>query len=165
MTFDEFVADQLGPLSRYARVLCGDRQAAHDLVADTLVAASERWERVSQNQHTSAYVRRMLTNRYLDHLRRYRRASRIRTLLEASPPVTTDQINAVDRRDFVDGLLQELPSRQRAAVVLRFLLERPDTEIAQELGIAVGTVRSDISRGLATLRSKTTPSDVRTHLQ
>jgi len=54
--------------------------------------------------------------------------------------------------------------RQRAALVYRFYLGLPDDEIARELGMKVGSVRSAISRGLATLRTKTTAQDIRTYL-
>jgi DNA-directed RNA polymerase specialized sigma24 family protein len=66
MTFDEFLDTQLGPLTRYARVLSGDRQSAHDdLFANTLVAASKRWDNIGQLDLPAAHVRRMLTNRQI----------------------------------------------------------------------------------------------------
>ena len=165
MTFDEFLDTQLGPLTRYARVLAGDRQSAHDLVADTLVAASKRWDKIGKLDLPAAYVRRMLTNRHIDLTRRYRT---IRWAHEPPEdhqlPAVLDDTNGVHQRGFLDGLLRELPARQRAALVYRFYLGLPDDEIAQELGMKVGSVRSAISRGLATLRTKTTAQDIRTYL-
>ena len=76
-----------------------------------------------------------------------------------------DETHEIDQRDFLDGLLRELPARQRAALVCRFYLGLTDDEIARELGVAEGSVRSAISRGLATLRTKTSVHDVRTHLR
>jgi RNA polymerase sigma-70 factor (sigma-E family) len=164
LTFDSFLDEHLEPLQHYARALCGDRHSAHDLVADTLVAASERWERIGRTDRPQAYVRRMITNRYIDHTRRYRRTVRAQALLETTG-VVRDPITAVEQRQYLDGLLQALPPQQRAALVLRFYLDRPDTEIAAELGVTVGSVRSAISRGLAALRGRTTVDELRSHLR
>ena len=166
MTFDEFLDSQLGPLTRYARVLSGDRQNAHDLVADTLVAASKRWDKIGQLDLPAAYVRRMLTNRHIDLARRHRFIRWAHQPPEEHQlPAMSDDTNGVHQRGFLDGLLRELPARQRAAIVYRFYLGLTDDEIAQELDMQVGSVRSAISRGLATLRTKTTVQDIRTYLR
>jgi RNA polymerase sigma-70 factor (sigma-E family) len=165
LTFDEFLDTQLGPLTRYARVLSGDRQSAHDLVADTLVAASKRWDNIGQLDLPAAYVRRMLTNRHIDQGRRHRIIRWTHQLPgENQLPAVSDATNGIHQRGFLDGLLRELPARQRAALVYRFYLGLSDDEIADELDMKVGSVRSAISRGLATLRTKTTVHDVRTNL-
>jgi RNA polymerase sigma-70 factor (sigma-E family) len=164
MTFDEFLNTQLGPLTRYARVLSGDRQSAHDLVADTLVAASKRWDNIGQLDLPAAYVRRMLTNRHIDQGRRHRLIRWTHQPDENQLPAVSDATNGVHQRGFLDGLLRELPARQRAALVYRFYLGLSDDEIADELDMKVGSVRSAISRGLASLRTKTTVHDVRTNL-
>jgi RNA polymerase sigma-70 factor (sigma-E family) len=165
MTFDDFLDTQLGPLTRYARVLTGDRQSAHDLVADTLVAASKRWSKIGQLDLPAAYVRRMLTNRHIDLTRRHRLISWAhRPPEDDEAPGVSDETNGIHQRGFLDGLLRELPARQRAALVYRFYLGLSDDEIALELGMKVGSVRSAISRALATLRTKTTAQDIRTYL-
>jgi RNA polymerase sigma factor (sigma-70 family) len=51
-------------------------------------------------------------------------------------------------------VLQRLPDRQRAAVVLRFYEDLPDAEIAQILGCRLPTVRTAVHRGLAALREE-----------
>jgi len=56
------------------------------------------------------------------------------------------------RRDLV-AALQQLPPRQRAALVLRFFLDLSEKETARELDISVGTVKSAVSRGLDRLRT------------
>ena len=165
MTFDEFLDSQLGALTRYARVLSGDRQDAHDLVADTLVAASKRWDKIGQLDLPAAYVRRMLTNRHIDLTRRHRFIRWAHQPPEDHQhPSVSDKTNGIHQRGFLDGLLRELPARQRAALVYRFYLGLSDEEIAQELDMKAGSVRSAISRGLATLRTKTTVHEVRTNL-
>lgn len=164
MRFEEFVDANMEALSRYARVLSGDRQAAHDLLADTLVAASSRWAKIGRMDSPAVYVRRMITNRHIDQSRRAKTRKRALALLEAVPPPVFDATHTIDQRHYLDGLLRDLPVRQRAALVLRFYLALTDEEIAAELRIHVGSVRSSISRGLSTLRSKTTDQELRTHL-
>ncbi|MTD12798.1 sigma-70 family RNA polymerase sigma factor [Nakamurella sp. YIM 132087] len=164
MTFDEFLHDHLDPLARYARVLTGNRDDAHDLVADTLVAASDKWERIRRTDAPETYVRRMLTNRHIDRHRRTAVLGRVRKLLVSYRTPAVEGTGTVDQRLYLDSLLRDLPARQRAAIVLRFYLGRSDEEIAAELGVAEGSVRSAISRGLATLRTRTSAIDVRSHL-
>lgn len=165
ITFEEFLDTQLAPLTRYARVLTGDRQSAHDLLADTLVTASRKWETIGQLELPVAYVRRMVTNRHIDLTRRHRRFSWTHKLPEDHQLHTgLDHTNGVHQRGFLDELLRELPAPQRAALIYRFYLGLPDEEIAQELGMKVGSVRSAISRGLATLRTRTTAQDGRDYL-
>ena len=55
--------------------------------------------------------------------------------------------------------LDRLPVRQRAALVLRYWHDLPEREIARVLGCAPGTVKSLLSRALATLREEV-PTDV-----
>jgi DNA-directed RNA polymerase specialized sigma24 family protein len=73
MTFEEFVANRLGALMRYAVVLAGDRGLAEDLVQDVLVRAYERWPRIVAADQPEAYVLRMVTNQYLSWRRRWSR--------------------------------------------------------------------------------------------
>lgn len=165
MTFDEFLRTELDSLAKYSRLLCGDRQDAHDLLAETLISASKRWSVISGHQYPAAYVRRMVTNRHIDGKRRMRLLTWTDLPEENVLPHAHDGLRPVGQRWFLDSLLRDLPVRQRTAIVLRFYFELSDEDIADEMGMAVGTVRSSISRGLATLRTRTTAQDVRSHLQ
>lgn len=164
VTFDEFLATELDTLSRYARVLSGDRQSAHDLVADVLVTAARRWDTIAPLDAPVLYVRRMLTNRHIDLVRRQRRVGRPTSMDEIDLPAAGDPIAGVDQRAYLDGLLRALPARQRAALVCRFYLGLSDDDIAAELGIGLSSVRSSIARALAALRATTSLTDVRSHL-
>ncbi|MFI7333368.1 RNA polymerase sigma factor [Micromonospora aurantiaca (nom. illeg.)] len=73
---------------------------------------------------------------------------------DESVPAPTDHAQSAVDRDQVRSWLSRLPRRQRAALVLRYYEDLPDGEIAEILGCAVGTVRSSISRALATLRAE-----------
>ncbi|MBM0257578.1 SigE family RNA polymerase sigma factor [Micromonospora sp. 4G55] len=155
MTYEEFADSRLTALLRYAVMLTGDPHQAQDLVQDTMVRVQLNWRRVARAESPERYVRRMLTNQYVD----WRRGSWMRRVLlrgepdESGPPAADHAQDAVDR-DQVWSLLARLPRRQRASLVLRYYEDLPDAEIAEILGCAVGTVRSSISRALATLRAE-----------
>jgi RNA polymerase sigma factor (sigma-70 family) len=168
MEFDEFVSAEIAGLARYAGVLTRDRQLAHDVLVDALLTASDRWSRISLMDSPIGYVRRIVATTYLTDRRR---TARRRTdpvpaaaIPERAVPVASDRIRrgpaSVDDRDETDRLLASLPRQQRAALVLRFYLDWPDEEIAAALGCTTGTVRSHVSRALATLRVTVTAADL-----
>lgn len=157
-SFDDFLSTELGPLTKYARVLCGNREDAHDLLADTLVAAHQRWGRIETMGNPTSYVRSMLSSRHIDnHRQKTRRFALLRSV--PAPVQTIDSSSGVDERSELKTLLARLPARQRAAVVLRYYLDLPDQVIAEELGTTPGNVRSMTSRALATLRGHA-PTDL-----
>lgn len=161
MTFEEFAAARLQALLRYAVMLTGDVHLAEDLVQETMVRAQLRWRRVSAADFPELYVRRMLTNAFID-ARRGPWLSRValRAVDDEPPgahrrgPVVGDPAAVLAERDEVWALLGRLPARQRAAMVLRFYEDLGDAEIARVLDCAVGTVRSYISRALTSLRGQ-----------
>ncbi|MGN9889351.1 SigE family RNA polymerase sigma factor [Micromonospora sp. L31] len=155
MTYEEFADSRLTALLRYAVMLTGDPHQAQDLVQDTMVRVQLNWRRVARAESPERYVRRMLTNQYVD----WRRGSWMRRVLlrgepEESASSATDHAQDAVERDQVWSWLARLPRRQRASLVLRYYEDLPDAEIAEILGCAVGTVRSSISRALATLRAE-----------
>ena len=155
VTYEEFADSRLPALLRYALMLTGDSHTAQDLVQETMVRVQLNWRRVARTDAPDGYVRRMLTNQYID----LRRGSWVRRVLlrpEADPmtPAPRDHAQESVERDQMWELLAALPRRQRAALVLRYYEDLPDADIAEVLGCAVGTVRSSISRALATLRTE-----------
>ena len=159
MQFEQYVYEARQRLFRFAVVLCGDPVLAGDLLADVLGRAFERWEQVSAARDIHAYVRRMLVNEFVSWQRRRSRVvlyAEVGQLVDvqagrfgASGPELGD-VQA--EREALLAELERLPARQRAALVLRYYEDLSDDEIAATLGCRVGTVRSSISRGLATLR-------------
>ncbi|MFJ6163790.1 SigE family RNA polymerase sigma factor [Micromonospora orduensis] len=155
MTYEEFADTRLAPLLRYAVMLTGDPHQAQDLVQETMVRVQLNWRRVARADSPERYVRRMLTNQFVD----WKRGSWMRrVLLRAEPdesvPAHVDHAQSAVDRDQIWSWLSRLPRRQRATLVLRYYEDLPDAEIAEILGCAVGTVRSSISRALATLRAE-----------
>jgi RNA polymerase sigma-70 factor (sigma-E family) len=152
--FDQFVADRLDRLLRYATAMTCDPYLAQDIVQEVLLRAQHRWDRIARLDAPYFYVQRMVTNEYLSWRRR--RAARDvsashATLDELSTPVGDPAVRYAER-DAMRARIAVLPRKQRAAVVLRYYEDRTDQEIAAVLGCTVGTARSHISRALKALR-------------
>jgi len=154
-SFAAFVADRLDRLLRYATALTCDPQLAQDIVQDVLLRAQQRWSRIESMAAPDAYVRKMITNDYLSWRRR--RASRTvaatHAALDALATPTADPAGPHAERDAMRARIAALPRKQRAAVLLRYYEDCSDERIAEVLGCSAGTVRSHISRALATLRA------------
>ncbi|MEU0937121.1 SigE family RNA polymerase sigma factor [Embleya sp. NPDC005971] len=159
--FRAFVEDRRTALVRTAYLLCGDRDEAEDLAQVTLTKTYTSWARVASVENPDAYVRRILVNTNLSRVRR-RRVTHFLTdrLPERAGP---DSTGAVAQRSVLMAALARLPAGQRAAVVLRYWEDRPESEVAQILGCAVGTVRSQTFKGLARLRQDPQLTDLIPH--
>lgn len=149
MEFAEYVARQRPALMRFATVLTCRTWLAEDLVSDVLGRAFERWDRISGMAEPNAYVRRMVVNEYLSWRRRRTRTS---PRAEVEAVVISDGADERAERDAMIRRLAGLPSKQRAAVVLRYYAGLSDAEIATQLGCRETTVRSQIHRALNALR-------------
>jgi RNA polymerase sigma-70 factor (sigma-E family) len=153
--FAAFVRENTPALLRTAYLLTGSALSAEELVQDTLVRLYPRWERVEGADVPLAYVRRSLTNAYINQVRRGGR----REIAFEDVPERIDPYDPVSRladRDQIWEGLRHLSQRQRAALVLRFFEDLSDEQTAAALGCRVGTVRSLVSRGLAALRAQMT---------
>jgi RNA polymerase sigma-70 factor (sigma-E family) len=155
VTFEEFISARLGALIRYATVVTWDAHLAEDITQDVLVRARARWGRISRLDAPELYVKRMVVNEFLSWRRR--RAATTVPLsgeeLARVGPAGPDRMAELDERDVVLRLIATLPPKQRAAIALRYYEDLTDEEIADILGCRAVTVRSHISRALATLRS------------
>ena len=155
MRFEEFAEARLPALLRYAAILSGDRELAHDLVQEVLAKALVRWKRIGGLDEPYVYVRTMVTNEYLS-LRRRKTIRTIALTYEAldgpRAPAQADPAEGVSERDALWARLATLPRQQRAVLVLRYYEGLRDDEIAAVLRCAPGTVRGYAARALATLR-------------
>jgi RNA polymerase sigma-70 factor (sigma-E family) len=151
-SFDEYVAAHGRALERYAYVLVGQPAAAQDLVQTALIKVYRRWRRISGMDYPDAYVRRILTNCYVD-LRRSRTDAE-RPLADIPDyPTGVDLAAGVVVRDELVRALDSLSPQQRAVIVLRHFLGEDDAAIAAELGCTQATVRSHAARGLQRMRT------------
>lgn len=151
--FESFLTATYPTLAGYARLLAGNRHDAEDLLAETLLEAMRRWERIGAMEHPTAYVRTMLTTRHIGRQRRWFRRTEV--LTDAGPDTDSDDdavLPIVDRAE-IEMHLRDLPPRQRAALVLRFYCDLPYADVGRELGLTAGGARAIVFRALAALRT------------
>jgi RNA polymerase sigma-70 factor (sigma-E family) len=148
--FDAFFDAHHRDLARLAYLLSGDPDAAEDLTAEAFTEAWKRWDRVSDSDVPIAYVRRIVVNLAASRVRRLVRERRGWRLLGAAWSERTDGPDVAASTD-VRAALRQLPLRKRACVVLRYYYGLSEQETAVTLGISVGTVKSQTSRGVAEL--------------
>jgi len=135
---------------RLAYALLGDREAAEDAKQEAFLAAFRSLDRMNADVAFSSWLHRNLV---WAARAASRRAYRRREVTGDPPdrdefgPVFEDQ----DRRAALLDALRALPAGAREAVVLRFYLDLPESEIARLLDCRPGTVKSRISRGLRRL--------------
>jgi RNA polymerase sigma-70 factor (sigma-E family) len=153
-TFAEFVRGRHAELLRFAHVLCGDRYLAEDLVQDALEKVGMAWRRIEKQDNPEGYVRKTITNRYLNKIRVMKRERLVETL----PDAGVSQQELPDDR--LRALLAGLPRQQRAVIVLRYYLDYSEAQIAETLGCSVGTVKSNASRAMAKLRDALVVTEV-----
>ena len=133
--------------------VCGSRAEAEDLVQTALAGAYPKWRRIRREQ-ALGYLRRSILNANISRWRRSRGGEVAFTESPTGRCATDD----VDDRESLLPMLRALPSGQRAVLVLRYLCDLPDAEIAATLRVSPATVRSQASRGLATLRATHRPT-------
>lgn len=150
--FTAFMRSASPALGRVAWLLCGDVHQAEELVQHALVRTYAAWPR-ARERDPYAYARRVLANKRIDTWRHLRRE------------VLVDPSTVPDRgyvagdhgdRDRLTRALALLTPRQRRVVVLRHLMDLSERQVADDLGIGVGTVKSTASRALARLRAELT---------
>ncbi len=155
MTFEEFLAADLDALRRYARLLTGSRDAAHDVLADALIKAHLRWHKIGRMQYPAAYVRSMVTNGHISERRSWSSRFIGATRSGQLPEIAVGHASsAIEDRDQLEQLLMGPPQQQRAAIVLRYYFDLTDEAIASELHCSSGAVRSYISRGPSAIRTR-----------
>lgn len=148
--FDAFFAAHYRELARFAYLLTGEHDAADDVTAEALAEAWKSWTRVADADRPVAYVRRIVANLAADRTSRLVRERRNWRLWSAGRSEQADTPDADAAVDLGRALLR-IPARKRACVVLRYYYGLSEQETAATLGVAVGTVKSQSSRGLQEL--------------
>jgi len=151
--FSAYMSARQAALYRTAYLLAGDHAGAEDLLQTAFAKLYLSWDRIRDREALDGYVRRIMVN---ENNSLWRRAWKRREHTTDTMPETA----AVDTYD--DGMggalwsfVQTLPPKQRSVVVLRYYEQLSEAETAAILGVSVGTVKSQTSRALATLRERT----------
>lgn len=162
--FSAFAAAHGPVLVRTAWLLCGERARGEDLAQQALVRTYLAWPRLTD---PLAYARRAVATARIDAWRLRRRE----VLVAPDDVVVASRAGAGAggaspedphaERDLLLRALRTLPAQQRRVVVLRYLVDLPEAEVAEMLGVSVGTVKSTLSRGLDRLREVLAVADAR----
>ncbi|MBT2212087.1 sigma-70 family RNA polymerase sigma factor [Actinomadura sp. NEAU-AAG5] len=147
--FSTYVKQVRPELRRRAFLLCGDWFEADDLTQKTLVKVFLQWPRLDNREKLTGFTRTVMVHIYISERRAARWTREV--LADRDPePAPCDQ-HPFDHQPLLSAL-DRLAHRQRATIVLRFWEQLSVREIADVLGCAPATVRSQTSRALATLR-------------
>ncbi|MEW1585198.1 SigE family RNA polymerase sigma factor [Micromonospora vinacea] len=150
--FREFVAARSAALLRTAYLLTGDWATAEDLLQTALTKTYLAWKRLGGIEAVEPYARRVMVNTSTSWWRRRWHGERPTEVLPERAGV--DEIEQQLDRDLLWRHLRELPNRQRAVLVLRYYEDMSEAQTAAMLDISPGTVKSQTSRALATLRRR-----------
>ena len=127
--------------------IVGVRDEARDVAQEACARAERRWSRLADSPH--GWVVRVAANLAIGVQRKRAR----RPPEDAGTPTRDVDDYAAERVDLVRAL-GHLPRRQREVVILRYLADRPEAEVAETLGCSVGTVKTHASRGLEAMRAE-----------
>ncbi|WP_189214934.1 MULTISPECIES: SigE family RNA polymerase sigma factor [Streptomyces] len=149
--FTAYVQERRASLYATAYHLTGDRFEAEDLLQSALFSTYRAWDRISDKAAVGGYLRRTMTNLHISAWRR-RKLNEYPTEELPETAGDTDAMRGTELRAVLWQALARLPELQRTMLVLRYYEGRTDPEIADILGISVGTVKSSIWRSLRRLR-------------
>lgn len=149
--FRDYVRARRQALLRTAYLLTGNLADAEDLVQSALAKTYLAWHRIEDRSAIDSYVRRAMVNTQISWWRR-RRLEEFPTD-EIPDQVAVDHPVSTDVQESLRRAIDRLPQRMRAAVMLRYYEDMTEAEVAEVLGVSVGTVKSTVSRAVAKLRT------------
>ncbi|PWR10614.1 SigE family RNA polymerase sigma factor [Micromonospora acroterricola] len=147
--FVEFARAASARLVHAAFLMTGDHHQAEDAAQTALVRTYASWSRI-RDDDAYGYARRILVNHLVDG---WRRPIREYPTEEVPEQRRGDVADEVATRRWLTAILGALSPRERAIIVLRYYFDLPEAQVARELAISVGTVKSTSSRALEKLRS------------
>ena len=148
--FEAWAVSRQRGFLRSAILLTGEQSSAEDLVQNALLKVADRWSRL-RHEAPDAYARRIIYNGSVSRWRRRRREAPTAELPDAGAPGRSEAwLAGADVR----AALQALTPRQRAVLVLRYYEDLSERQIAETLGVSVGTVKSQAHAAMRRLREE-----------
>jgi RNA polymerase sigma-70 factor (ECF subfamily) len=135
-----------------ACLILRDSDRAEDATQEAFVRAWREIPRLRDADRFDAWLRRLVVNACYDEGRRVKRRAEV-SLLHASERFVVDTSAAMAETDRVERAFRQLPLDQRAVLVLQHYIQLSHSEIAETLGIALGTVKSRVRYGVAAMRA------------
>lgn len=148
--FASFVHLRGAALLRLAILLTGSTADGEDLLQDALERLYPRWDSVAEQQ-PEAYVRKIMVNRTISLARSPWTLRRVWQNVRQDPTVE-DETASVDNRNLILEAVAALPPKMRTVIALRYLVGYSEAETSELLGVSIGTVKSQASRGIARLK-------------
>jgi RNA polymerase sigma-70 factor (sigma-E family) len=135
-----------------AALLLDDTASCEDVVQEAFIRVHSARKRVREPEKTLAYLRQTVVNLSRSALRR--RIMGMRLLSKPMPDMASAEEGAYEalERDELKAALRKLQRRQREVLVLRYFADMTEAQVAETLGISIGSVKAYGSRGLAALR-------------
>jgi RNA polymerase sigma-70 factor (ECF subfamily) len=165
--FEEFMRKYQNMVYGTAVRLLGNETDAADISQEVFLKAYERYAELSASQRAAGWLKTVTTNLCLNHLSRYR--SRWRFFSEMfsaeegresyadtlpAPEAGQAPSDVTHQQQVLEAALRKLPAAQRVPVVLYHFEDMSYEEIARQLSISVGKVKTDVHRGREALRKK-----------
>ncbi|MFG2963094.1 MULTISPECIES: SigE family RNA polymerase sigma factor [unclassified Streptomyces] len=135
-----------------AALLLDDTASCEDVVQEAFIRVHSARKRVRDPEKTLAYLRQTVVNLSRSALRR--RILGLKLLSKPMPDMASAEEGAYDqleRRDLIKAM-KGLQRRQREVLVLRYFADMTEAQVAETLGISLGSVKAYGSRGIAALR-------------
>jgi RNA polymerase sigma-70 factor (ECF subfamily) len=151
--FDVLAATHSARMYNVARMILRDDEMAADALQEALVRAWRDLPQLREPDRLAAWLNRLVVNACYDEIRRKRRWRLDVGGIQHERPTENDESADVADRDQLARGLSRLPVDQRVVLVLRYYLDLPVAEIADILGIPVGTVKSRVNHGISALRA------------
>jgi RNA polymerase sigma-70 factor (sigma-E family) len=148
--FRDYVTSRGRALLRTAYLLTGNLADAEDLLQAALAKTYLAWDRIEDRGALDGYVRRAMVNTHISWWRR-RRVQEFPTD-ELPDRAVADHAGDSDLQETLRRAIDRLPQRMRTAVMLRYYEDMTEAEVAERLGVSLGTVKSTVSRAVAKLR-------------
>ncbi len=142
-SFESLYRSSVAEMTRLGFLITGSRHAGEEIAHDAFIAVQDRWESI---KNPKAYLRRAVVNRSRSHLRRLR--------TQRNSPIEPARTVVIDDIDETWQLIQRLPAKPKAAIVLRYYMDLSIDEIADVMNSRPGTVKSLLHRGRETLRGE-----------
>jgi len=150
-SFDAFFRAEHRRLAALATVLCGDRETGCDLAQEALVRAYKEWDKVGGLERPGAWTRRVVVNLARDHAR-HRTVQRRRLPELAGRQARLVAVDDAPHDAEFWAAVATLPDRQRTAVALFYVGDRSVGHVADEMGIAEGSVKTTLHQARKRLR-------------
>jgi RNA polymerase sigma-70 factor (sigma-E family) len=143
-----------GRARRLAYLLTGDPDLAEDLTQEAFIRLAGRFGDLRDPDAFGADLRKTVVNLTRGHFRKLRVERKYLERERTRTRSAADRLPDVEQSEAVWDMLQRLPPRQKAAIVLRYYEDLSEQQTADALGCSVGAVKSLTNRAMESLRAR-----------